>query len=133
MKWMHAILIAFFVSGASCAKDSMPTTQLVSVAEVPDLSSVILQVKNVASRRGLRTYEKPRSEMRVLNQGIDSIFLALYLGNEQVLVVTNVGYGHKLLLSVTPKPGLSPAQADELIHEVADQLGKSFGLAFRPI
>lgn len=68
--------------------------------------------------------------MRVLNHGADAIFLALYAGDQQVLVVTNVGYGNKLLLAATPRPDFPAAQADELLSQVAAQLEKSDGLVF---
>lgn len=130
MRWIYILFLMLLVSTASCAQEPVRPTQRIATIDVGQLDSISMQIRDVASRHGLRVFEKPRAEMRILNQGVDAIFLALYIGDQQVLVVTNVGYGDKLLLAVTPKSGFPPTQADELINEVAARLEQSDGLVF---
>ena len=130
MRWMRLLVLAVIVGSAGCTQAEAPPVQRIAVVDVAKLDSIALQVKEVASRHGMRVFEKPRADMRTLNQGVDAIFLALYTGDEQVLVVTNVGHGNKLLLAVTPKPGFPPARAEELINEVADRIEEFTGVAF---
>jgi hypothetical protein len=130
MRWIRLLVLAVIVGSAGCTQAEAPAMQRIAVVDGAKLDSIALQVKEVASRRGMRVFEKPRADMRALNRGVDAIFLALYIDDEQVLVVTNVGHGNKLLLAVTPKPGFPAARADELINEVADQLEEFAGVAF---
>ena len=86
MRWMRLLVLAVIVGSAGCTQAEAPPVQRIAVVDVAKLDSIALQVKEVASRHGMRVFEKPRADMRTLNQGVDAIFLALYTGDEQVLV-----------------------------------------------
>jgi hypothetical protein len=132
MNWTSVFLILLlFVSGFGCAHESTRPITYYAEIDVERLDAIAAEVRDVAARHDLRVFEKSRNEMRVLNGGVDAVFLALYSGDKQVLVITNVGYGTELLLAVTPRPNFSPARANELAHEMKAKLEKgSVGARF---
>lgn len=117
----------------SCADDNNPYLIYESEFGTEKISKVENVIKDLAQRRNLRVFEKNRENMKYLSRGEDAFFIALYFKNDPILVVTNVGVGKLITLSVSDYGKMPRKELELLTLELVSILKNEVNISFEKV
>ncbi len=91
-------------------------------------------IKDLADEHGLRIFEKSRREMKGITQGRDAFFLAFYVKDQRmpVLTITNAGFGTSLSMDLHSNEDYPIEKTERLANQVLKDLKERFGIVMVP-
>ena len=133
MKLFVSSLIFFCVISCSEEDYVKPTQQYQADFNTDNIDSIEEYIKSIAKRWNLRVFEKSHNEMKLLTQGQDAFYIALYLNENAVLDISNVGVGTILTLETFDHGDLPPEKLSGLTDEIVQGLEQQIGIQLNKI
>ena len=128
MNRLLAILLSIFCLSA-CAQDDVKPVYFYKASFDPVMVDAVAEVmKDISENRQFKLFEKDREEMKFLTEGKNSFFTAFYLKGKPILVLTNVGVGEVLTLSLHDNSKLPLDALEGLAQEVRNTLKNRFNI-----
>lgn len=124
------ILNTFFLS--SCESENIDPYLSYKADFSPTLVGAVENfTKEIAEKYGLRVFEKPRRNMRVLSNGKEAFFIALYDGDIPIVIITSVGVSNILHLSFFDDGQFTKPQLDALANDINNGLKEKFSIIMK--
>jgi hypothetical protein len=121
-------LIGLAALAAGCEGPAGPIATADYEIGTPQIAAVELLLDRVAANHDLRVFRKNRDTMATLTKDQPAFFTALYLKDDVVLVVTNVGVGSVLHVSANGSPPLASVRVLGVYHEFVAALEQELAL-----
>jgi hypothetical protein len=113
---------------AGCEEPSRPLVIAEYEIQANQIAAVEFLLDRTAAKHDLRTFRKNRDHMATLTEDKPAFFTALYLKEELVLVVSNVGVGSVLHVSANGSPPLASVEVLGVYQEFIAALEQELAL-----
>lgn len=113
--------MSFLACGCGGAQD-IPTVVFKADFDPARIEEVEVLVDEIAGRWNLRVFRKDKKQMSILTQGEAAFFVALYLEQDPIVVLTNVGVSNILSLVISDLGSMHVTELDRLTAEIVDSL-----------
>lgn len=123
---MAIITISILISCSSENRD--PILKYQSPFDPSYVNAVEEYIKLLSDEKGFRVFEKDREEMRIISKGKEAFFIALYKGEKQFLVISNVGAGDIIFLHLTEHNEIRKSEIADLAEEIRMYLASNFDI-----
>lgn len=128
---MMALLLLFL---ASCDEREVSHRQFRAEGFNPSYSREAETLMADTGRRwNLELFQKDAEDMKYLSFGKEAFFVALYLDDDPILILTNTGPAVILKLSIGDYGTMSPDDLQRLTDEVMEMLSTRFDVEFKPL
>ncbi|MEX2148686.1 MAG: hypothetical protein WD793_00590 [Steroidobacteraceae bacterium] len=124
------LLVSAFASGCGQTQD-VSTVVYKAPFDTSQIEGVEKIVDDVASKWKLRVFRKDRRELSLVTQGHDAFFVALYLGRDPIVFLTNAGVGTVLTLGINDYGTLSVENQVRLANDLVFPLREYLNIDLR--
>ncbi|MEC4091367.1 hypothetical protein [Pseudoalteromonas rubra] len=122
--------LILFLLLLSCSEHKPMGRSFVAPFESDSIGFFESSIDVFSKRKGLTVFSKSKREMKVLSNGVDAFYIALYFEGVPIIQITNVGVGDQVLVSNLGSDEVEEQFVDELIDELVLILGRSSGVKF---
>ncbi len=90
-------------------------------------------IRDVSKEWNLRLFEKGRGSMKILSNGQEAFFIALYFEGDAILTITNTGPGKVLSLMALDFGDLPLEKLEQLTDEIRSGLKSQFNIELEAV
>jgi len=131
-KLFFLVCFSLFLLGCSSEKIS-PEFYYRADFNPDQIDKVEVIIKNIAKDWNLRVFEKNRNHMKDLTQGKEAFFIGLYLEDNLIFDITNVGVGNQIDIGLFRHDNVSINDLKKLSDQVRSNLKKELQIDFELI
>lgn len=122
MKKILSTIIMLFCINACNGDYVVPTFLYKAPFDPLSVDKVEVFMRDISARWNLELFEKDREAMKIMTQGQEAFFIALYFEGDAILAIMNAGVGNVLTLSLQDHGNLPVEELERLANEVRSGL-----------